>query len=269
MLTVFKLLELAFAYKWTYTRRMPLKLLALYLLALPRMPESEAKLAGLSKQYVRREGILLILRSIFQCIIYRILLYLIPLEWLSLSSSSFFPIFRFVRYVLLSVLLYLSIDGTTGIGFGIYTIVFNLPINRVYPVFPFTATSLRDFWSYRWNNLVKTSLQIISFVVVPKLIDPIVSMNKKAKGLFAFFLSGFLHEYTFWFVSSTWSGKNMIFFSLHGLLVLLEITMKMPVKPNTFKGKLLGWMWTIGILLITAPLFFDPFIEAGIFSAMK
>ncbi|CAF0723336.1 unnamed protein product [Rotaria sp. Silwood1] len=134
MLTVFKLLELAFAYKWTYTRRMPLKLLALYLLALPRMPESEAKLAGLSKQYVRREGILLILRSIFQCIIFRILLYLIPLEWLSLSSSSFFPIFRFLRYVLLSVLLYLSIDGATGQVHNFYKFARNQgnTINEVY-----------------------------------------------------------------------------------------------------------------------------------------
>ncbi|CAF2359375.1 unnamed protein product [Rotaria sp. Silwood2] len=269
MLTAFKFLELAFAYNWTYTRKMPLKLVAVYLLALPQMPESEAKLSELSKQQLRLEGILLILRGICQFIILRIFLDLTPFEWLSLSSSLCSPIFRFFRYGLCSVLLYLSIDYATGIGFGIYTILFNLQINPVYPVFPFVSTSLRDFWSCRWNNLVKTSLQRISFVVVPKLINPVMSMNHRIKGLFAFVLSGFLHEYTLWFASSKWSGKTMIFFSLHGVLVLLEITMKLPVKPNTFQGKLLGWMWTIGILLITAPLFFDPFIEAGVFSAMK
>jgi hypothetical protein len=264
-----KYLELAFGYKWTYTRQMPLKLVVMYLLALPKMPESEEKLSDLSRQYVRRESIVSISRGICQFIILRTVLYLIPIGWLSLSSSSFPPLFRFLRYALLTFLLYLSVDFVSGIGFGIYGIIFKLRMNSVFPAFPFVATSLRDFWSYRWNNLIKSSLHLISFVVLPKLIDPIIPMNKVAKSLFAFTLSGFIHEYAIWFVSGNWSGKNMIFFLLHGLLVLLEITIHLPVKPNTLKGKLMGWIWTTGITLMTSPLFFDPLIEAGVFASMK
>jgi hypothetical protein len=142
-------------------------------------------------------------------------------------------------------------------------------MNSVFPSFPFASTSLRDFWSYRWNKLIKLSLHRISFVVIPKLIDPIISMNKTAKGLFAFILSGFIHEYALWFISDNWSGRNMLFFFLHGLFVLLETTIKLPAKPSTLKGKLVGWMWTIGIMFITSPLFFDPLIEAGLFADMK
>ena len=140
------------------------------------------------------------------------------------------------------------------------------------PAFPLSHLFLqvfRDFWSYRWNNLVKTSLQLTSFVVIPKLINPLIPMSKTAKSLFAFTLSGCIHEYVLWFTGNKWSGKNMIFFFLHGLFVLLEITIKLPAKPNTLKGKIIGWLWTLTIMLITAPLFFDPFVETGVFSNMK
>jgi hypothetical protein len=269
ILASLKFLELAFGYEWIYTQQIPLKLMLMYILALPRMPESVAKLSELSKQYVRREGFLSISRGICQFIILRIALYLIPIEWLSLSSSLCPPIFRFLRYGLLTSLLYLSVDSVTSIGFGVYSIIFNLRMKPVFPAFPFTATSLRYFWSYRWNHLIQSSLHLISFVVVPKLIDPIIPMNKTAKSLFAFALSGFIHEYALWFVSDKWSGKNMTFFLLHSFLVLLEITIKLPAKPNTSEGKLMGWIWATGITLMTSPLFFDPLIEAKVFANMK
>ncbi|CAM2709373.1 unnamed protein product [Rotaria socialis] len=228
---------------------MPLKLVVLYFLALPRMPESEAKLKDISKQNVRGECFGMILQGIYKFIIFQTILYLIPSEWLATSPSLMSPRSYFIRYGLLGAILYLSMDSVTSIGFGFYMLLFNIRINPAFPAFPFVSTSLREFWSKRWNNLVKTSLQLISFIVIPKLIDPIKPM--------------------IWFVSGKWSGKSMIFFSIHGLLVLLEIKMKLPIRSNTFQGKLTGWIWTIGIMFITLPLFFDPFIEAGLFSAMK
>ncbi|CAF2066277.1 unnamed protein product [Rotaria magnacalcarata] len=268
-LTSFKFLELAFAYKWTYIRQMPLKLVVLYFLALPRMPESEAKLKDISKQNVRGECFGMILQGIYKFIIFQTILYLIPFEWLATSPSPMWPTSYCIRYGLLGAILYLSMDSVTGISFGFYILLFNIRITPVFPAFPFVSTSLREFWSKRWNNLVKTSLQLISFFVIPKLIDPIKPMSKTIKSLFAYVLSGCLHEYLIWFISGKWSGKSMIFFSIHGLLVLLEIKMKLPIRSNTFQGKLTGWIWTIGIMFITSPLFFDPFIEAGLFSAMK
>lgn len=264
-----KFLELAFGYQWIYVRQMPLILVIFYLIALPKMPETEVKLLDLNKQNARRESILPILTGIFQFIIYRLIIYSIPYEWVSFSSSSFPVIIRYLRYGILSFILYLSIAFVTNFGYGIYTLLFNIRMHSAFPSFPFIGTSLRDFWSYRWNNLIKTSLHTMSFIVIPKLIDPIMSMNKTAKGLCAFTLSGLIHEYVIWFISDKWSGKNMIFFLLHGFGVLLEINMKLPAKPETFQGKLIGWIWAIMIMLITIPLFFDPLIDIGVFSNMK
>lgn len=266
---VFKFLELSFAYEWTYIKQMPLKLLVMYLAAFPRMPKSEAKLLELSNEDIRRESILSITCGIFQFIIVQTILYLIPIEWLALSSVSFPLGFRFLRYGLLTIILYLSIGYPTNFGFGIYSLLSNIPMNPVFPSFPFVSTSIRDFWSYRWNNFVKSSLHLMSFVIIPKLIDPIIPMSKSVKGLIAFALSGLIHEYAIYFMSSKWSGRNLLFFLLHGLLILFEIKIKLPAKPTTLHGKLIGWIWTIGIFLITSPLFFEPLIETGIFANMK
>jgi hypothetical protein len=248
---------------------MPLKLVVMYLIAFPRMPVSEAKLSELSNQDIRRESILSMTHGIFQFIILQTLLYLIPTEWLALSSVSFPLVFRFFRYGLLSIILYLSISYPTNFGFGIYSLLSNVPMNPVFPSFPFASTSIRDFWSYRWNNLIKSSLHLMSFIVIPKLIDPIRPMSKTVKGFVAFALSGCIHEYAIWFMSSKWSGRNLLFFLLHGFLISFEIKIKLPTKPNTLFGKLIGWIWTIGIFLITSPLFFDPLIETGLFANMK
>jgi hypothetical protein len=248
---------------------MPVKLAVMYLCAMPQMPESEAKFSELSTQNVRQENILNILRGIGQILIIRTLLYLIPVEWLSLSSSSFPLSLRFFRNLLLSIIVYLSIASVGNIGFSIYSLLFNIRMKSGFPSFPFASTSLRDFWSYRWNNYVKSSLHLMAFIVIPKLIDPIRPMSKFAKGFCAFIISGFIHEYALRFISDKWSGRNMMFFLLHGLFVSLEITFKLPAKPKTSIGKLMGLMWTIGIMLTTSPLFFDPLIEKGVFSSMK
>jgi hypothetical protein len=262
-------LELAFGYKWSYIQQMPVKLAVMYLCAMPQMPESEAKFSELSTQNVRQESILKILRGFCQVLIRRTFLYLVPFEWLSLSSTSFPLSFRFFRYGLLSTILYLSIACAGNFGFGIYSLLFNVRMKSGFPSFPFASTSLRDFWSNRWNIYVKSSLHLMSFFIIPKLIDPIISMSKSAKGFCAFIISGFIHEYALRFISDKWSGRNMMFFLLHGLFVSLEITFKLPAKPKTSIGKLMGLMWTIGIMLTTSPLFFDPLIEKGVFSSMK
>jgi hypothetical protein len=250
-------------------KQMPLKLIFMYLVAFPRMPKSEAKLSELSNEDIRREAISSISCGILQFIIIQAILYLIPIEWVALPSVSFPLVYCFLRYGLLTIILYLSIGYPTNFGFGLYSLLSNVPMNPVFPSFPFASTSIRDFWSYRWNNFIKSSLHLMSFVIIPKLIDPIIPMNKSVKGLIAFALSGFIHEYAIYFMSSKWSGRNMLFFLLHGFLMLFEVKINFPVKPETLLGKFFGWLWTIGIFLLTSPLFFDPLIEAGFFANMK
>ena len=264
-----KFLELSFAQEWIYTRAMPLKLVLIYLITFPRMPESIVNLAKWPTGHVRYHSMETLLKGIAEYCILRIVLSPIPTEWLSISSISLSPAVRLFRYGLLCIVLYLLLTFCLNIMFGLAGLVFNAQMNPMFPAFPLTATSLRDFWSYRWNNYVKSSLHRISFLVAPKLLSPVMTMNKKASGLFASALSGLFHEYIAWFITNRWSGKNMIFFLLQGLLVRLEIAMKLPSRPATLTGKFLGWLWTLAIILVTSPLFFDPWIEAGLFINLK
>ena len=264
-----RLLELSFAYQWSYVQKMPLKLVVFYCLAFPRMPESEDKLSDLSNSDINRQSMISVIRGASQILICQFLIYFTPLEWLTVPSASF-PLFvRFFRDGLLSIVLYLYIDGATNFGFGFYGYLTKITMCPAFPAFPFISTSLRDFWSYRWNNLIKSSLHLMSFVIIPKLLEPIVSLPNPIKGLLAFAISGFIHEYALRFVSDTWSGKNMLFFLLHGVFMLFELTMKFPARPQSVHGKLFGWMWTLGMFLLTSSLFFDPMIERGVFASMK
>lgn len=264
-----KFLELSVGHEWAYTKRLPLKLILMYLLAFPRMPESVTKLSSPPTHNVRRECLVCISQGVGEYIIFRVLLRWIPLEWLTLPSSSFSLLSRSARYGLVCILLYLLLTCFLNVIFGLIGLIMNLPMNRMFPAFPFTSTSLRDFWSYRWNHYIKSSLHRISFVVLPKLLGPIVTMNRKASGLFASALSGLFHEYVYWFLTKQWCWKNMIFFIVHGLLVRFEIAVKLPIKPTTLSSKIVGWAWAIGAVLITSPLFFDPWIDLGLFADMK
>jgi hypothetical protein len=258
-----KLLELAFAKEWTLTRNMTLKHVIISLITLPLTSESVADPSKERIQNVRRENILQILRGICQIAVMRALIYMIPHDWLSLPSSSFPPIVWPFRYALLFILLYLSFATISNIMFGITGFLFNIRMNSFFPALPFASTSLRDFWSRRWNAYVKASLHCMAFVIVPKSIGSRKTINKMASGLIAFALSGVMHEYELTLITNRWCGKNMIFFLLNGLLVLFEITVNIPMKPGSSIGKVIGWAWAMGTLLVL-----EPWIEAGHFANM-
>jgi hypothetical protein len=264
-----KFLELSFGQEWSYTRQMSLKWVIVYLLAFPRTSDIRSQWIEPKTSNARRESTITICQGIIEYILLRSLLHWIPLEWLNMSPASFTFIDRLARYGLLCILFYLFLTCFLNIMFGLSGLVINLPMNRMFPAFPFAATSLRDFWSYRWNNYIKSSLHRISFHVIPKLIGPIVPMNRKASALFASLLSGLFHEYVYWFITNQWSYKNLLFFLVHGLFVRLEIALGLPMKPAKSMAKFFGWLWTLGIVWLTLPLFFDPWIEIGIFVDMK
>ncbi|UJR26030.1 hypothetical protein I4U23_007376 [Adineta vaga] len=261
ILFTMKFFELAFSYPWIYIRQIPASFVVMYIISFPQMAETKEKFSSLSSPTRRQENIRSISRGICQLIILQILRYLISPVWLALPSSSLSLFARYIRYGLFSIFLYLTIDTISGIGFGIYGLVFDISMKSVFPAFPFTSTSLREFWSRRWNRLIQTSLHLLSFIAIPSLLNPLISFNNTIKGFLAFTISGLIHEYVLWFVTGKWSGQYMIFFWIHGVLVFLEVTLKFPIKPNTSSGKFFGWLWTIGITWITSPLFFDPVID--------
>ncbi|KAJ3267370.1 hypothetical protein HDU77_000084 [Chytriomyces hyalinus] len=139
------------------------------------------------------------------------------------------------------------------------------------PVFraPLLATSIRDFWSRRWNMIIKGILHRLSFAVVVSMLSksPSEKRQKPTKVQFgvasmaAFFMSGMLHEYLIYMFVPTPHifGENTLFFMLHGVFCAGQVLSG---------GSSGGWVGTMGLLLLTSPLFVRAYETAGFFSRL-
>ena len=105
---------------------------------------------------------------------------------------------------------------------------------------PFLATSLRDFWSTRWNR---------AFVDMNKLfiLSPLGKSTSPAILTFSIFtISGILHELGISYSDGVSWGKPLLYFVIQGLGMKVERTRKL--------GRALTWIW----ILLPAPLLFTP-----------
>ena len=155
--------------------------------------------------------------------------------------------------------------GSMGFSWNIYT-------RSIYPGYPFLPTSIHDFWSRRWNIYVKSILHRIAFNALPKLTGFKEKSNARfiSAGIFAFLVSGLLHEFMYTVSMNRWSGgKNMIFFLIHGLFVATELVLRGVLKKQQLAPPVIGWMYTIGALYSTGYLFCDPWIETDCFATLK
>ena len=222
-----------------------------------------------NREYARRQSLFSIFQGLVQLVFLRIVVRLTPVPWFSQSLTSFSPVLWPFRYALLGLILYLILGMASNFVFGLAGCLWNTRMNAMFPSFPFFATSLRDFWSYRWNSYVKVLLHRVSFLVIPKLNRTSRIMAKSTSGFMAFALSALFHEYLFVLSYGQWSGKNLLFFVLHGVLMRLEIGHQPSLKNETPMEKFFGWTRTMGILLITSPLFFDPWLKVNYFLHLK
>ncbi|KAJ4800696.1 MBOAT (membrane bound O-acyl transferase) family protein [Rhynchospora pubera] len=162
-------------------------------------------------------------------------------------------------YTLLSLYtchLYLGLELAVTLTGTIASIIINMPIE---PQFnnPFLGTSLRDFWSRRWNIMVSQTLRQLVY-------DPVAPRLGPAIGLIACFLvSGLMHEVIFYYLASTRpTGEVVSFFLLQGLGIIVEHIVK---RATTWRPpKIIACPMTIGFVMISAFwLVFDPLLRTG------
>ncbi|MBX7223531.1 MAG: membrane bound O-acyl transferase family-domain-containing protein [Blastocatellia bacterium] len=115
---------------------------------------------------------------------------------------------------------------------------------------PYRSVSVNEFWSRRWNR-------VVSEVLRQRVFKPFV---KRSPGLalgLAFAASAGLHLYLI--------GVNLnllhtlcwaSFFLVQPLVILAERKLEVEKWPP-----LAGWLWTVTILLLLAPLFIEPSIR--------
>ena len=151
---------------------------------------------------------------------------------------------------------------------------------------PITHTSsLRDFWSFRWNRHVASLLR--ELVYEPVVSGVLVLRPKKkydgAKGrpsigrrivgtLLTFFASGVMHEIHFLYMTHGFAGDWLIFFTLQGFFVVVEHAARKFIasRPTLAKWlakvpKVLRILMTISFLLVTGSYhYFPPVRRSGL-----
>ena len=126
-----------------------------------------------------------------------------------------------------------------------------VPVERLF-VNPLASRTLGEFWGRRWN---------LAFHAVARdhVFKPVARRYGPAAGILAtFFFSGLLHEVLLSVPVGGGYGLPLLYFMLHGVLVLVER-----------KKGLSGHAWTLCWVLLPAPLLFHPwFIRALIVPLM-
>lgn len=122
---------------------------------------------------------------------------------------------------------------------------------------PLAARSLSEFWSRRWNIAFS---EMTALAIVRPLTPRI---GKKAAVFSAFLASGILHELAISVPVKAGFGLPLLYFALHGALVLAEGAMQRIGRPIDRYGPL-AHVWTIGWLLLPLPILFHPYFLSGV-----
>lgn len=291
-----KILELAFTYSWSQQKQITFKQILedfstfpkyKYEKQQPKKNKSKARnstllnhlnylLLGNDEDYLsaRQQNLLIICRGLVHLVCLHILLRLTPYSVLRLHSQNarFFSIVDFLTYTLYGFLFYFALGMIINIVFGSMGFIWNIYTRPIYPGYPFLPVGIHDFWSRRWNIYVKSILHRLAFIALPKLTGFQEKSNVKflLAGIFAFVLSGLLHEFMYSVSMNRWSGgRNMLFFLFHGLFIAIELSLQGLFKRKTVCSPIIGWLYTIIALYATAPLFCDPWIETDCFATLK
>ncbi|CEI95434.1 hypothetical protein RMCBS344292_09620 [Rhizopus microsporus] len=113
---------------------------------------------------------------------------------------------------------------------------------------PFLATSPKDFWSRRWNSIVRNLFIKYLYTANDR------SVNKR---LYVFYFSASMHEIIMTIVSRQMTFEQFCFFMVHGLAVTAQVTLFRSVK----LPRPLATVLTLLFFCLTGKLFLMPFLR--------
>ena len=122
---------------------------------------------------------------------------------------------------------------------------------------PLKAHSLTEFWGRRWNLAVA---EMTALAVYRPLAG---RFGTGAATFLAFLFSGLLHELAISVPVRAGYGLPLLYFALHGTLVLVERRLEQARRPI----ECWGWLaraWTLGWLALPLPVLFHPSFLRGV-----
>jgi Membrane bound O-acyl transferase family len=160
-------------------------------------------------------------------------------SWMGQGHSDFYNYLGLSGVLLMIHLGFMQVlaDGLRLLGFSPKTL-FDQPLS---------ASSLRDFWSLRWNQAFVDMNRIF-------LLGPLKNRIPPQLLIFSIFLvSGLLHEMGISYPDGVSWGKPLLYFVIQGLGMLLERKVKFP--------RLLVWIWILSpSLFLFTPAFTHLFL---------
>jgi hypothetical protein len=179
---------------------------------------------------------------------------------------------------LLGLALSLMMEVLTTIGGHFAALTFKtqyVPIMNA----PYFATSVRNFWSDRWNLIVQRGLKRVVFDPTLVLLGHEIKKAKRFPAshlafasLMTFVVSGIMHEWTIWINCVQPSRyEQLLYFTMHGFITILEVTIRKLTLRSTGVdlAKVIPYpiqlLYTHLVLMTTSPLFMNPYIREGFF----
>ncbi|KAK7363809.1 hypothetical protein VNO77_05976 [Canavalia gladiata] len=126
---------------------------------------------------------------------------------------------------------------------------------------PYLASSLQDFWGRRWNLSVNHILRLSVFKPTQEIAMRVFGpQNAALLAVFVtFVVSGLVHEFIFCYLGRarpTW--EITLFFVLHGLCILIELSLKKKLPPRFLLPRVVSGPLTLGFIMLTAYWLFFP-----------
>src|SRR6267154_2342958 len=183
----------------------------------------------------------------------------------TIFNDSLPPHLRYLRSTIITTLYafatYSVLQGGSEFTAVVCVLLFRQRPDQWPPSFdsPWHATSLRDFWSRRWHQWFR---RIFIFLGG----RPLFLLFGRAGGVIgAFLASGVLHHVMLLGIDpSSEMWRMLLPFGMMGVGLVLEHAV---AGKNT--GGWMGWMWTMGWLLLWGNMMTDGWARAGMFGGMN
>ncbi|KAL3850924.1 hypothetical protein ACJIZ3_012806 [Penstemon smallii] len=156
--------------------------------------------------------------------------------------KDIFP--REIVIFLVCICLYIAMDVIQGVIAVICQVLLQTELEPAFN-YPYHSTSLKDFWSHRWNRVAGITLR--STVFEPIFRYSYMALGQKWASILAvvgtFLVSALMHEIMFYYLCGVVrpARGTTLFFFIHGLLLIVESKLKRKIE-----GK---WQTIVGPLI--------------------
>ena len=184
----------------------------------------------------------------------------------TIFDASLPPLIRYIRSSIITATVAFVICFIAQFNYSINTligiIVFRQEPAQWPPVIqaPWLATSVRDFWSHRWHQLLRRSFTVMGGWPLSFLFGRVGYISG------SFLASGIFHYITAVMFNATVEMWCVPFsFGMMAIGIVLEdiFTSLMGRKVGGWKG----WLWTMAWLLVWGSMMVDGFARVGMFSS--